>query len=136
MKIKLGSKKSGFTIIELIIVIIIVAILVALAYPSYIKYARKAKRGDAQHLLMNWSINQELWRSKNPQYATDAVLPPPSNDNYNFGISNRTATTYTLSATAKPGNDQVNDKSRDISFDCDSICMNQNGVMLPAACWD
>ena len=53
---------KGFTIIELMIVILIVAILVALAYPSYINYVRKAKRGEAQQLLLNWSINQEIWR--------------------------------------------------------------------------
>lgn len=59
------TRNSGFSIMELMIVIVIVAILVSLAYPSYIQYIRKAKRGEAQQLLMNWSINQEIWRSNN-----------------------------------------------------------------------
>ncbi len=70
--------KSGFTVIELMIVLMIVAILVALAYPSYVDYVRKARRGEAQQLLMNWSINQEIWRSNNPTYADlDACHCPP-----------------------------------------------------------
>jgi len=60
MKTLDAKGKKGFTIIELMIVLVIVAILLAIAYPSYIKYVRKANRGDAQQLLMNWSINQEI----------------------------------------------------------------------------
>lgn len=126
---------KGFTIIELMIVLIIVAILVALAYPSYIQYVRKSKRGEAQQLLMNWSVNQEIWRSNNPQYATTGQLPAPSHDNYDFTISDRTATTYTLTATAKSGNDQENDTAKDGVTVC-TLTLNQNGVKQPAACWD
>ena len=76
---------KGFTVIELMIVLVIVAILVALAYPSYIQYVRKSKRGEAQQLLLNWSINQEIWRSNNTTYAsTLTILPAPTNDNYGF----------------------------------------------------
>ena len=50
-----GSNRNGFTLVELMIVLIIAAIILALAYPSYIQYVRKSKRGDAQQLLMNWS---------------------------------------------------------------------------------
>ncbi len=79
---------KGFTIIELMIVLIIVAILVALAYPSYIQYVRKAKRGEAQQLLLNWSINQEIWRSNNPSLRRrHRSCRLPSNDYYAFDAS-------------------------------------------------
>ena len=139
MKIKLGSKKSGFTIIELMIVIIIVAILVALAYPSYIKYARKAKRGDAQQLLMNWSINQEIWRSHNTSYASASDITPPCRgdgadcDYYFEDPSDLTATTFTLTATAL--GDQVKDKAKN-GAECTALTLNQNGVKQPAGCWE
>ena len=71
MKTLQRKRILGFTIIELMIVVMIVAILLAIAYPSYVQYVRKAKRGDAQQLLMNWSINQEIWRSNNTTYAGD-----------------------------------------------------------------
>ncbi len=129
------KKNSGFTIIELMIVIVIVAILVSLAYPSYIQYVRKSKRGEAQQLLMNWSINQEIWRSNNTQYATATQLPAPINDNYIFDLTVApTATTYTLRAVAQ--NDQVNDVSKE-GASCSTLTLNQSGVKGDeATCWD
>jgi type IV pilus assembly protein PilE len=121
----------GFTVIELMIVLVIVAILLALAYPSYIQYVRKGKRGEAQQLLMNWSINQEIWRSNNPQYADTGDLPEPTNDNYTFTLPVRSATAYTLQAAAT--GDQANDEARD-GTSCTPL--DQNGVKSPAVCWD
>jgi len=135
MKTWKGKKNSGFTMMELMIVIVIVAILVALAYPSYIQYVRKGKRGEAQQLLMNWAINQEIWRSNNAQYATLAQLPAPTNDNYTFTLPARSATAYTLQAAAQSGNDQANDKARDAT-DCSSLTLTHQGVKAPPACWN
>lgn len=128
-----AKRVAGFTIIELMIVLVIVAILVALAYPSYIQYVRKAKRGEAQQLLLNWSINQEIWRSNNTAYnATDDLKP--SHDHYDFDVA-ADATTYTLTATAKSGDDQENDTAKDGVTTC-TLTLNQNGVKEPAACWE
>jgi type IV pilus assembly protein PilE len=135
------KKHSGFTIIELMIVIAIVAILVALAYPSYAQYVLKARRGEAQQLLLNWSINQEIWRSNHTAYApisNDPLvgMPAPSHDNYNFRFENNvdpTATEYTLEAVAQ--NNQVNDKARD-GTPCTNLTLNQSGVKVEAACWN
>lgn len=128
----------GFTIIELMIVLVIVAILLALAYPSYIDYVRKSKRGDAQQLLMNWSVNQEIYRSNNTEYADqDDIAPPCSQDgadcDYNFTVAAGT-TTYTLTAAAISGNDQENDTAKD-GTPCNSLSLDQNGVKDPPACW-
>jgi type IV pilus assembly protein PilE len=132
------KKRSGFTIIELMIVIGIVALLVSLAYPAYSQYVRKARRGEAQQLLLNWSINQEIWRSSNTIYADTDDLPEPTHDDYVFSASNISATTYTLQAEAR--NDQVNDKSRDGSTYCgklgEELGLNQAGEKSPATCWD
>ena len=128
------KKNSGFTVIELMIVVMIVAILLALAYPSYVNYVRKARRGEAQQLLLNWSINQEIWRSNNTAYATAVQLPVPTHDDYIFNFSVApTATAYTLRAVAQ--NDQVNDKSR-AGTPCTNLTLDQSGVKVDAACWD
>jgi type IV pilus assembly protein PilE len=121
------------------IVIAIVALLATLAYPSYTQYARKAKRGDAQQLLLNWSVNQEIWRSNNPSYngitdSSNASYIIPDNDYYNFGISGVSATAYTLTATAATS-DQALDKARD-GTSCTPLTLDQNGAKLPAACWE
>lgn len=128
-----SSSPRGFTIIELMIVVIIIALLLALAYPSYIDYARKAKRGEAQQLLLNWAINQEIWRSNNPEYATTAQLEAPTHDDYDFALSDRSATTYTLTATGN--GDQANDKAKDGVTTC-TLSLDENSVKLPAPCWE
>ena len=139
MKANKAKGNLGFTVIELMIVVMIVAILAALAYPSYVDYVRKAKRGDAQQLLMNWSINQEIWRSNNPSYAgTGDIAAPCSGDgadcDYSFEPSNLSSTTFTLTATAL--GDQKKDKSRSgTAGECEILTLDQNGQKLPAACW-
>lgn len=136
MKTLQRKRNFGFTVIELMIVVMIVAILVAIAYPSYIKYVRKANRGDAQQLLMNWAVNQEIWRSNNPSYAGDGDIAVPTTDLYTFTVTDNTATTYTLTATAIDGSDQEKDESRDGTQSCASLTLDQSGVKLPALCWE
>ena len=132
------KKSSGFTIIELMIVIGIVALLVALAYPAYSQYVLKARRGEAQQLLLNWSINQEIWRSNNAEYNDIAEGDPfslvPAHDNYDFDYSGvPDATTYILQADARPGQDA--DASRD-GTPCATLTLNQSGVKAATSCWD
>ena len=129
MKTRNLNRKQGFTIIELMIVLVIVAILLGLAYPSYVDYVRKGKRGDAQQILMNWAVNQEIWRSNNPTYTADAVTPG-NTENYTFSIDSVSATSYSLQANAQ--GDQANDKSRD-GTPCAQLNLNQNGQKTPAA---
>ena len=133
MKTLQRKRILGFTIIELMIVLMIVAILLALAYPSYTQYARKAKRGEAQQLLMNWAINQEIWRSNHTTYAAEGDLAAPTNDHYVLSTDGTpTATAYTLQAVG--GGDQVNDKAKD-GTDCKTLTMNQTGIKSPPVCW-
>jgi len=127
------KRMAGITLMELMIVLVIVAILVTIAYPSYVQYVRKAKRGEAQQLLLNWSINQEIFRSNNPEYATTAQLPVPTHDHYTFTLPARSSTAYTLQAAA--GGDQANDKARD-GTTCTPLTLTQAGVKSPAACWE
>lgn len=130
------SRTGGFTVIELMIVVIIIAILVTLAYPSYINYLRKAKRGEAQQLLLNWAINQEIFRSNNPTYADEAGLEFPTHDDYTFGFvddADPDATTYNLEADAD--GDQANDTARN-GDSCEVLRLNQNGVKWPPDCWE
>ena len=131
MNFKYGHGPRGFTIVELMIVIVILAILVALAYPSYINYVRKAKRGEAEQLLMNWSVNQEIYRSNNPTYAGADELNVPQHDDYAFSIDPADpAGTYTLTATAT--GDQLKDTAKG---DCTVLTLNSDGVKAPGICW-
>jgi type IV pilus assembly protein PilE len=129
MKRKENSK--GFTLVELMIVVAIVAILVALALPSYTRYVRKANRGEAQQLLLNWANNQEIWRANDTDYATIAELVPPTHDKYAFTLANGTPTTYTLIATAQ--DDQAKDEDKGSS--CTVLTLDQSNAKTDPDCW-
>ena len=136
MSIFVKRRSGGFTIIELMIVLIIVALLLALAYPAYIDYVRKAKRGEAQQLLLNWAINQEIWRSNNPAYAGTGDLDFPDHEDYSFGFVEGVepdATSYNLEAAAS--GDQAKDTARD-GKSCATLSLDQNGVKQLPSCWE
>jgi type IV pilus assembly protein PilE len=139
---KRQASKKGFTLVELMIVVGIVAILVALALPNYTRYVRKANRGEAQQLLMNWANNQEIWRANNTEYATKAQLPVPQHDRYTFDMPvDPTATTFNLTAT--PDNDQAKDEERGELCGAEAnkpLSLNQSGTKGPqyggvTYCW-
>jgi type IV pilus assembly protein PilE len=133
----------GFTLIELMIVVAIIAILAAIAYPSYQDYVRRSRRADAIAVITDLQLQQEKWRANNPSYAPVCTnCPPtapatpnglvlPTSDYYTFGISNTSATTYTLTATAK--GDQLNDKAGTTT--CSPLTINQANQKGPGGCW-
>jgi type IV pilus assembly protein PilE len=139
MKLKENSK--GFTLVELMIVVAIVAILVALALPSYTRYVRKANRGEAQQLLLNWANNQEIWRANDTDYATSIELAVPTHTKYTFykRVTAGTCATDTAvsgtqySLVACPIGDQANDKDRGV--DCDPLTLDQANDKTPPECW-
>ena len=140
-------KRKGFTLIELMVVVAIVALLVALALPNYTRYVRKANRGAAQELLLNWSNNQEIWRAAHTSYAGAAsALGVPTHDKYNFFVRSTVANPPTTadcvnavpSATlyalvACPTGDQAADEER--GQPCNPITLNQSNQKLRPECW-
>ena len=132
--------RKGFSLMELMITLAVVAVLLALAYPSYARYVRKANRGEAQQLLLNWANNQEIWRSNNPTYADDVAspngIPVPVHDRYTFSLgapNPPTVSEYLLVATAQ--GDQAKDGASS-EGQCAALNINQAGAKTPAACWD
>ncbi|MBR3603525.1 MAG: prepilin-type N-terminal cleavage/methylation domain-containing protein [Elusimicrobiaceae bacterium] len=56
------SKKSGFTLMEMIIVIIIIAVLSAFAVPSYLLAVERMQMAEADMLMGNTSRSQERYK--------------------------------------------------------------------------
>ena len=129
---QVSDHKKGFTLIELLIAVAILAILITLALPSYSRYVRKANRSEAQSALMNWANNQEIWRSNDSDYATVDELPAPVHDKYVFTLTTRSATTYTLTATASTSGQQ---KDQERGHSCNPLTLNQSSAKTHADCW-
>ena len=119
MQKKIFFKKSGFTLIELMIVVAIIGILTSIAYPSYQESVAKSRRSDATGALLVFANAMERHFTVNNTYlkagGTDASqtntgLPRPSvfahqqspldggTALYNLKINAATATSYTLYA--------------------------------------
>ena len=123
------TKRSGFTLVELMIVIAIVAILVSIALPNYQESVRKARRADAQTDLLEFSNTAERVFTVTNSYATTAL--PANSDFYVYSFPLAiTATTYSIRAT--PTTAQSADA-------CGAMSMNQAGQRSKtgslAGCW-
>lgn len=106
-QMKRGSlQQKGFTLMELMIVVSIIAILAAIAYPAYTSQVQKSRRVDAKAALMTAAQTLERCFTENNSYAAAAcVTAVPaswtvSQGDYTIAFTNRTATAYTLTATA------------------------------------
>ncbi len=74
---KLKSSKSGFTLLELIIVIIIIGVLASLALPQFTKAVERTQAGKAVNALTIIRKGEYLFRAQNNTYdaqATAALL--------------------------------------------------------------
>ena len=128
-------KVKAFSLLELVIVIVIVAILAIIATASYRHYILVANRSDALQTLQSIQLAEESYRHNNTSYGTLAQVwggvATSSEGNYSIAITNASATSYTITATA------IGSQTQDAV--CASIVLtHSNGTTTrtPAACWD
>lgn len=86
---KLLKKKSGFTLIELMIVVAIIGILAALAIPAFLGYVRRSKSTEVTTQLDN------LFKSMATYYENENATSP--------AINALTATNCTIAAVSGAG---------------------------------
>ena len=117
------KQRSGFTLLELLVVIIIIGVLAAAAIPSFGNSAERGRCREAQTTLQIIFQAQRIFRLDNGAFGTLADLtgrgymPSPNpNVNWNFTIPANAATTFTATATRTGGGFNGNTISLDEQF--------------------
>lgn len=130
------SARTGFTLVELMIVVAIAAILLGLALPSFIDSLRKGRRSDAADAVVGVLQAQERWRGSNTAYAGSlASLSQPATSAggyYSLALSAASGSGYTLTATGLAAKGQDRDRG------CSALVVtvtNGSPAFTPAGCW-
>ena len=124
----------GFTLIELMIVLVVAAVIIMIAIPAFTAQMRKSRRSEVLAQLQSLALQQEQFRANNAAYATTVQLGNPTATHYNIAVAAQSATGFTLTATAKVGDDQNNDVSSGTG--CANLSLDQSGGKgSTAACW-
>lgn len=99
------TNKSGFTLVELMVVIVIVGILAAVAIPKFTVASYKAKASEFPTVLSQMYTAEGAYLAEVGSYADSAALfgsglSIPSSNNFSYTVSNVTAdSTFTAKAT-------------------------------------
>lgn len=144
------ARTRGFSLIELMVVVAIISILASIAYPSYTQYVMRSNRQAARAMLLQVADRQEQYFLDNRSYAAtltdlgyaNAVIAIDKDGQlsttttpkitYRVWVTNRTATTYTLSA-APEGIQSERDA------DCGALSLASSGLRTQSGsatnCW-
>ena len=138
------KKQAGLTLIELMIVVAVIAVLASITYPSYQNYVKKARRNQAQAVMLD-AMNREQQYIMDKRLYTNSftamaltfddydcttVATECKNNYYRITINNNQASCptpapcYTITATAI--NKQVSDGN---------LTLDSTGAKTPADKW-
>ena len=94
--------KTGFTIIELMIVVAVIGILASVAYPSYTNYVKRGKIAEATSTLSELRLRAEKFFADNRTYAG---FPDVINGTryFTYTCPTKTATTFQCNAVGIAG---------------------------------
>ncbi|WP_347331155.1 type IV pilin protein [Marinimicrobium locisalis] len=132
--------QNGFTLIEVMIVVAILGILAAIAYSSYQNQVIRSNRSDARVTLSDTAQRLQRCYTSYSRYNDDnctvyeqltegGAAIESAEGYYEVTISDDTATTYTLTATAIAAPQTSDDL-------CDTeMTLNHRGTRSPEACW-
>lgn len=93
------NKKTGFTLIELMVSVAIIAILAAIALPSYSDYVKRGRISKATSNLAAMRVKLEQYFQDNRTYVGGCPLSElPSSDDFTYTCPVLSATAFTVRA--------------------------------------
>lgn len=94
------KRQTGFTLIELMIVVAIIGIIAMVAVPAYNSQTQKARRSDAQQLLMDVANRQQQYLLDARQYTTSFTTLNITKDGWTCTAANCSNSFYTVTTAA------------------------------------
>ncbi len=139
------GKKTGFTLIELMIVVAIIGVLTLIAWPSYQDYVNKGKRAEGKSAVAQATQAMERYFTNNNTYTVDLTAAgfrafsgeSAATSAYTItaiaGSTGTIATSYVLTASPNNWSDTAG---------CGDLTINQmgtkgvsGGALTSAQCW-
>ena len=105
VRIKMGRRQNGFSLIEMLVALAILAILISVCYPAYQQYVLRSYRSEATTQLQLLANAQEHYLADYGQYSNDLValglteLQRSERYRYSMQLSEEN---QAFSATARP----------------------------------
>jgi len=95
------NKRSGFTLIEVMIVVAIVGILAAIAIPSYNQYILRGKLAEAHSTLLALRTKAEQYFQDNRTFVGMDCAGGTETKYFTYSCPGPGTDTYTITATGK-----------------------------------
>lgn len=99
---RISRKRSGFTLIEIMIVVAIIAILAAIALPNYSDYVLRGKLVEATNTLSATRASMEQYYQDNRTYISSATIPSPCDKIASLPMLNSTLKNFSIACTPDP----------------------------------
>lgn len=94
------KRQTGFTLIELMIVVAVIGLIAMVAIPSYNSQVQKARRSDAQQLMLDIANRQQQYLMDARQYTTSPAALNITKDGWTCTAANCSNGFYTVTVVA------------------------------------
>lgn len=146
-------RRSGFSLIELLVALVIAGLLMALAMPAYQQHVVRTRRSETQSALLALMMQQERFHTQHNRYiafSAGATEPEARNFRWWSGASapvsayeiegkacDNELISQCVQLIARPGTAMVDSRFRD--NDCRTLTLTSTGLRLASGpapgCW-